>query len=222
MTALALHAPRAHLTNPTDRAARIDALRGQLAALAPPRTLPVGVPTGVPALEAATGGWARPGLSLIEGPAGSPRLAAVLPAVRRLTLSGRQVAVVDAEHRLYPPGLDGVLLDNLILVRPPPGRALWATEQLARCPALPLVLLLDPPPLGRAARRLEVAAADGGSALVVLSEAPQVDLPARVRLRSTGEGSPPPGPALFLARGGRAGGRWISLAPASPAAPPLG
>ena len=214
MSALALLPGRARPTDPADRAARIDALRGQLAALAPPRALPVGLATGLPALEAATGGWARPGLSLIEGPVGSPRLAAVLPALRRLTLAGRQVALVDAEQRIYPPGLDGVLLDNLIIVRPLPGRALWAAEQLARCAALPLVVLLDPPPLGRAARRLEVAAGDGDTALVVISEAPQVDLPARVRLRSRGEGPPPPGPALFLARGGRAGGRWISLAPA--------
>ena len=197
--------------DPSARAAQLAALRGRIAALAPPRALPVGLATGLPALEAATGGWASPGLSLIEGPVGAARLQAVLPALRRLTNAGRSVAVVDVEQRLYPPGLDGVLIDNLIIVRPTPGRALWATEQLARCASLPLVLLLDPPPLGRAGRRLEGTTAAGCTALIVISEAPQRDLPARLRLRVQGEGPPPPGPALFLARGGRVAGRWISL-----------
>ncbi len=197
--------------DPSARAAQLAALRGRIAELAPPRSLPVGLATGLPALEAATGGWARPGLSLIEGPVGAARLQAVLPAVRRLTNAGRQVAVIDVEQRIYPPGLDGVLIDNLIIVRPTPGRALWAAEQLARCAALPLVLLLDPPPLGRAGRRLEATVAAGDTALIVISEAPQRDLPARLRLRVIGEGAPPPGPALYLARGGRVGGRWISL-----------
>lgn len=204
-------AARAALRDPGARAAQLEALRGRIAAVAPPRAAPVGLPTGLPALEAATGGWACPGLSLIEGPAGSARLQAVLPALRRLTNAGRQVAVIDVEQRLYPPGLDGVLIDNLLLVRPTPGRALWAAEQLARCAALPLVLLLDPPPLGRAGRRLEATVAAGGSALIVISEAPQRDLPARLRLRAAGEGPPPPGPALYLARGGAVAGRWISL-----------
>ncbi len=205
-------APRSRPVPTGDRHETLSALRARIAEIAPPRNLPVGLATGWGPLEAVTGGWPSPGLALIEGPPGSGRLRALLPALARLTRSGRRVAVVDPLEQLHPPGLDGVLLDNLLLVRPAPARALWATEQLARCPALPLILLLDPPPLGRSGRRLLTAAEAGGNTLVVLSDAPQHDLPASLRLSTRRDAEAPPGPALRLLRGGRgANGRWIPL-----------
>ncbi len=194
------------------RAQVIASLREHIARVAPVRTLPLGLPTGIPALEGATGGWARPGVSLILGPPGSGRLRAVMPALRRLTCSGRRVAVVDAGGWLHPPGLDGVLLDNLLIVRPGATRVAWAAEQLCRCGVLPLVVVLDPPELGRGGRRLQGAAEEGNTAVVVISELAQRRLPARLRMMA---GQDPAGrTAVLLQRGGRGRPeRWIQLAP---------
>ncbi len=195
-----------------DRAQVVASLRAHIARVAPVRTLPLGLPTGVPALQGATGGWARPGISLIHGPPGSGRLAAVVPALRRLTGAGRRVALVDAAGWLHPPGLDGVLLDNLILVRPGATRIAWAAEQLCRCGVLPLVVVLDPPELGRGGRRIQAAAEEGNTAVVVVSELAQRRLPARLRLAS--QRGPDGQPGLVVERGARGRpGRWLRVAP---------
>lgn len=204
--------------SPSARAAVVASLRAHIARVAPVRTLPVGLSVGIPGLQAATGGWTCPGISLIHGAPGSGRLAAVMPALRRLSCSGRRVAVVDAAGWLHPPGLDGVLIDNLILVRPGPTRIAWAAEQLSRCGVLPLVVVLDPPELGRGGARLQVAAEEGNTAVVVISELRQRRLPARLRLRS--ERGPDGRPGVVLERGARGRpGRWLPLPlPETPAA----
>jgi hypothetical protein len=138
--------------------------------------------TGLPELDARSGGWPRPGVALIQGAPGAGRLTPILPAMGRLTRQGRPVAVVDPVGWLHPPGLVGVALDLLLLVRPGSGQAAWATEQLARCGAVPLVVLLDPPPLRKGGRRLQHAAEAGDSAVIIVSEAPQRDLPASLAL----------------------------------------
>ncbi len=189
---------------PRSREQTIASLREKIGQIAPPRPRPVGLPTGLPALESATGGWPQPGVSVLHGCPGSGRLVAALPALRRLSLRGRRVAVVDASGWLHPPGLDGVLLDNLLLVRPGGDQAAWAAEQLCRSGAFPLVLLLDPPDLGRAGARLQAAVEAGQTALLVASELAQPRLPCRLRL----EVGPGPGgaPGLWVRRGDRGGG----------------
>jgi len=164
------------------RQEKVDALRAHLARIAPARPPRVGLPSGLPALDQAVGGWASAGLSEVVGRAGSGRLSLVLPALRALTEQGRPVAIVDPVGWLHPPGLD-LVLDRLLLVRPG-ARALWATEQLVRSGALPLVLLLDPPPLGRGGRRLLHAAEAGGCALIVLTEHLDTRLQPSLRLES--------------------------------------
>lgn len=206
--ALAIAAPAPQAPSPS-RAQVVAALREHLAQVAPVRTLPVGLPTGIGALEAATGGWPRPGVTLIQGAPGSGRLAPVLPTLARLTCAGHRIAVVDPTGLLHPPGLRGVLLDNLLLLRPGPTRVTWAVEQVARCDAIPLVLVLDPPTLGRGAARLQRAAEAGNSAVIVISDQSQRRLPAALRL-ATGR----PG-CVQLLRGGRGKGvggqRWLRL-----------
>ena len=165
-----------------ERAAILAELRRKLAATTPVVVAPVGLPTGLAALDRAIGGWPSPGLSAVVGAAGSGRLGLLLPAMIALTCAGRTVAVVDAPGWLNPPGLPGLALTHLLLIRAGAGQAAWAAEQLARSGALPLVVLLDPPPLGRSGRRLQHAAEAGRCAVVVLSERADADLPAALRL----------------------------------------
>lgn len=163
-------------------AAVLAALREHLAKVAPVRVRPGRRKTGLSALDAATGGWPQPGISLVHGAPGTGRLGLVLPALRAETARGNTVAIIDAEGWLYPPGLPGVTLEHLLVVRPGPSRAAWATEQVVRCGAIPFVVLLDPPPLRRAGRRLQHATEAGMSALVVISSGPQRDLPVGLRI----------------------------------------
>lgn len=188
--------PGAALLAP-DRAQRLSALRERLAGASPPLLARPPLPSHLPELDAVTRGWARPGINEIVGPAGSGRLGLVLPTLRALAAQERTLAVIDAQGWLCPPGLPGLPLHRLLLVRPG-GRALWAAEQLARCGALPLLLLLDPPPLGRGALRLAQAAEAGRCAVLLLGQRPDPHLRPSLRLRAVG-------PRLFeLQRGGAA------------------
>jgi hypothetical protein len=167
----------------SDRAAAVALLRSHLARVAPVRAAPlVRLPVGNELLDGVIDGWPRPGLSEICGPAGSGRIELLLPAMQALTLSEQRVAIVDPVGWLNPPGLRGVLLDQLVMVRPGATRAPWAAEQLLRCGVFPLVILLDPGPLARAGRRLQHAAEQGDAGLCVLSESLDPSLPAALRL----------------------------------------
>ncbi len=177
-----------------DRQDKVAALRAHLARVAPAPSIhrQPALPSGIPDLDRLVGGWPRPGVSEILGRPGSGRLSLLLPVMRAVSLgspplsSPRPVAIVDPQGTLHPPGLPGLPLDQVLLVRPG-SRALWATEQLARSGALPLVILVDPAPLGRGARRLLHAAEAGACSLVLLSEGKPVQLPVAVRLQATGK-----------------------------------
>ena len=152
--------------------------RGLLVGVPEPRA----IPSGHPALDAAVGGFPRPGVVEVAGLPGSGRLGVLLPALARETRAGRAVAVVDALGRLHPPGLPGVAWSRLLLVRPGPEQAPWAAEQVLRSGAVPLVVLLDPAPFGRSGWRLLRAAEEGDAVLAVVAEAPDPGLPATLRL----------------------------------------
>lgn len=200
-----------------DRAAVLADLRAHLARVAPMRAAPPArLSTGLPTLDAAVQGWPRPGVAEVTGKPGSGRLRVLLPVLQDLTHDGQRVALVDPVGWLNPPGLSGVILDRVLLVRPGATRALWATEQLLRCGGLPLVVLIDPGPLGRAARKLQLAAEAGDAGLCVLGEAPDPQLPARVRLESLGAGR------VRIRKGpARHQGRELDLGACGGTAPPL-
>lgn len=117
---------------------------------------------------------------------GEGGLSLVVPALAAVTARGRLAAVVDAEGTLYPPALAarGVVLDRLLVVRPPPAAersADWAVLELAR--ALPLVVASAVPADAVAVRRWRAAAEAGEGAVLLLGRpgaAP--DLPAALRL----------------------------------------
>jgi len=145
------------------------------------------VATGIPELDAHIQGWPCPGLVGIHGAAGTGRIGLVLPALKLHTQAHRMVAIVDPLGWLYPPGLPGLHLQYLMLIRCGGARAAWATAQLAASGAVPLIILLDPPPLGRDARRMLRATESGKSTVVVLTERPDPQLCAPVRLRTLGQ-----------------------------------
>lgn len=173
----------------SDRATILAELRAKLAPLAPPSTPPPALPSGVPELDARTGGWPHPGLAVIAGAPGLGRMGFVLPALRALTADGRAVAIVDAMGWCNPAGLPGVALERLILVRPGASQASWAAEQLLRCGEVPLVVVLDPPPPGRLGVRWMRAAEMGGTTGIVLLGRPDPGLPAKLRLEMRGPGT---------------------------------
>jgi hypothetical protein len=170
-------------------------LRQLVAEIAPASLLSpeTSLPLAHPALTFLAG-WPRPGLVEISGALGSGRLSLVLPTVATLTAQGEPVAVVDPLNMVYPPGW-GVCLAQLLLVQPGHERALWCTEQLLRSGAFGLVLLLDPPRLGRSGYRLARAAEAGGSTGILLVERGNSRLPAKVRVHMD-----PGGPVVLKGR----------------------
>lgn len=172
----------------SSRAAIIADLRAHLAKVAPMRAPPPPSPTGIDGLDAHIGGWPQPGIAHIHGAVGSGRMGLVLPAIQAHTQAGRTVAIVDPMSWLYPPGLPDVDLQYLMLVRCGSIQAGWATTQLAGSGALPMIVLLDPPPLSQDASRLLRATESGQSTVAVLTETPDPRLSAQVRLRCLGGG----------------------------------
>jgi len=173
----------------SDRAAIVAQLRDHLSRVAPVRAAPpVRLPLGVPGLERLVDGWPRPGLAEVVGAPGRGRIDLLLPALQELTLNRQTVALIDPVGWLNPPGLRGVDLDFVLVVRPGATRAAWAAEQLLRCGGVPLVALLDAGSLARSGRRLQHAAEHGDACLCVLSERPDPRLPVRLRLELGGSG----------------------------------
>jgi len=83
------------------------------------RPAPECVPSGVPALDAATGGLPRGCLTEIFGPASSGRTSLLLSILAQATHREEVCALVDAEDAFDPASAsaDGVHLDRLLWVR---------------------------------------------------------------------------------------------------------
>ncbi len=180
------------------RSDTLAALRRHIAQVAPHRGGAERVTTGISTLDAHIGGWPCPGVAAIHGAVGTGRLGWVLPALRAHTHADRTVAIVDPMGWLYPPGLPDIDLRRMMLVRCGATQAGWTAIQLAACGAIPLVILLDPPPLRRDGLRLARATETGASTAIVLTERPDPDLVAPMRLAALGYGR------ARIERGGRA------------------
>ena len=161
-------------------------LRAHLAQIAPVRVPSPPTATGHPSLDTHLGGWPNSSVALIHGPVGTGRIGLILPALQTHTQAERTVAIVDPLGWLHPPGLPGVNLKHLMLVRCGGAKAGWAATQLAHCGAIPLVILLDPPRLARDGLRLLRATESGRSTAIVLSEQSDPQLSASIRLRMLG------------------------------------
>ena len=169
------------------RASIIADLKAHIEQVAPMRPPPKANPTGITALDAHIGGWPQPGIALVYGPVGSGRFSLVLPALQEATHSAQTVAVVDPIGWLHPPGLPGINLKHLMLIRCGAYQANWAATQLASSGAIPIVILLDPPPLSNGAARLNRATEVGQSTVIVLGERPDPRLTPHIRLLCLGK-----------------------------------
>ena len=92
-------------------------LRAHLAQIAPVRVQSPPTATGHPLLDTHLGGWPHPGVASIHGAVGTGRIGLILPALQAHTQAKRTVAIVDPLGWLHPPGLPGVNLKHLMLVR---------------------------------------------------------------------------------------------------------
>src|SRR4051812_11937998 len=131
------------------------------------------LPTGFVSLDAELpgGGWPTGVLTeILADVEGIGELQLVLPALARLTNSGKRVVWLAPPHVPYAPGLAaaGVDLSNLVVVRAPGRRdALWAAEQALRAASCRGFVAWLPEARYQELRRLALAA-EASSAFVAL------------------------------------------------------
>src|SRR5690348_13203047 len=129
---------------------------------------PPGVPTGFAALDTELPGcgWPRGELTELLGDIGGiGELQLVLPALARLTASGKRIVCLAPPHVPYAPALAaaGVDLAQLVVAQTAGRReALWAAEQVLRTAASQALLAWLPRLRYVELQRLAVAAETGG------------------------------------------------------------
>lgn len=104
---------------------------------------------------------------------GASLLAFTAAAAAMQSTSGFLV-IVDTQHNIYPPALAswGIDLDKVVLVRPQSDvDALWAVDQSLRTPAVAAVVADVERIDDRAARRMQLAAEQGGGLALLLRPA---------------------------------------------------
>lgn len=131
---------------------------------------PAAVPTGFAPLDAVLpgGGWPRAAMTeVLLACEGIGELRLTLPGLARRQAAGDDVVWIAPPHLPYAPALAAAGLDlaRLVIVRPAsPADALWACEQALRAPECGAAFLWLQGALDdRVARRLQVAAREGGS-----------------------------------------------------------
>lgn len=180
-----------------NNAATVERLREQIRRLqAAPRTYLAVLRTGVDAFDGLFPDGGLPLGHAVElwGEAASGRTSLALRAVAAAGREQRLSAWIDGPRELYPPAALalGVDLRQLLIVRPKaPGQLVWSAVQLLRSGAFACVVL-DLTHTGvrlglPEARKLQDAAAKGGSALVLLTP-PDAPGDGLLRLRTRAEG----------------------------------
>lgn len=134
----------------------------------PEESKTMGLPTGIPGLEAILpGGWPRGALTEILIPdEGIGEMGLVMPALAWLSRSKRWLAWVAPPHIPYAPALAsaGLDLSRVMVVRPRSGTdGLWAVEQTLRAGTCGAVLAWLTDADTTVMRRLQLAAEAGNS-----------------------------------------------------------
>jgi hypothetical protein len=148
-------------------------------------------PTGFQQLDGVLpgGGWPVGAVTeLMTETDGIGELSLVMPALARLTQTGRCVALLAPPYPPYAPAWaqQGVALEQLLLVQTHENATtLWAGEQLLRCAGIGAVLAWPAMLDDRQVRRLQLAAEAGNSCGLLYRPpgAAQVHSPAALRLR---------------------------------------
>lgn len=152
------------------KAAQIEALRRRIAQLegTPPGNHHPAVSSGCGPLDRVLPGRGFRGGTLVEWLAsgeGSGAVTLALGAARAAACHGGALVVLDGSREFYPPAAArlGIELDRLIVVHAP-GAAdqAWALDQALRCPGVAAALAWVERLEGRAFRRLQLAAEQGG------------------------------------------------------------
>lgn len=178
-------------------------------------------PSGFAELDASLpgGGWPVGAIAeLMSDAIGIGELGLLVPVLSRLARAGRYIAWIAPPYLPYAPGLAqrGVPLERVLLIQTASlQQSLWATEQALRCPAVGAVLAWPAYIVDKNVRRLQLAAAAGGSLGILYRppEAARESSPAALRLRLH---ALPDGLAVEIqkSRGGRAGLRLrVGVAP---------
>ena len=172
------------------------------------------IPSGFAELDTALpgGGWQDQALTeILHDGNGLGELRLLMPALARLSRSGRWVALIAPPHIPYAPALaaQGMDLSRVLLVHPRRGSdALWAVEQALRSGTCAAVLAWPAQAGNRQLRRLQLAAETGATWGVLFrpGAAAEEHSPAAIRLCLRGDGD---GTELQVlkARGGRSGYR---------------
>lgn len=166
--------------------------RGEMLA----RTAQPGLSTGFVSLDAELpgGGWPVGALTeLLTEREAVGEFSLLLPALARLTQSGRGVALIAPPYPPYAPALagQGVVLSRLLVVDPgTPRDALWAAEQALRGGSMGAVVYWPGEIAPRALARLQLAAEAGGSAGFLYRPATVADEPSPAALRIVLGGGP--------------------------------
>jgi len=148
-----------------------------------------GEPTGFAALDTRlpAGGWPRGALTeLLPERSGIGELRLLMPILARLSRGARWVAWIDPPYVPYAAGLyaGGVDLAHMLVVHPRDGRErLWALEQALGSGTCAAVLGWPGRLDGTAARRLQLAAEQGGCLGFLFREPAARDTPAHTALR---------------------------------------
>ena len=129
--------------------------------------------THLPALDALLPhGFARSSVHELLGQHGSPFFLAALLAKSATDIAAKPyIAWLDPDHRLYPLALLtlGIELSRVIVLKPTsPADTIWAAAECLRCKGMGAVIAPLPRLSRIQARRLQLAAEDGGSAGIFL------------------------------------------------------
>jgi hypothetical protein len=126
-------------------------------------------------VELPGGGWPAGAITEIYAErTGVGEVQLTMPAIARLTRTGRWVTIVAPLHVPYAPALcaNGVHLDRLLLVETKNADDnVWACEQALRAPCCGAVLLWQDHLNERALRRLQLAAESAGTTLFLFRSA---------------------------------------------------
>jgi hypothetical protein len=155
-------------------------------------------PTGFETLDRVLpgGGWPLGAVSeILHAEYGMGELSLALPLLARLTQIGRPVGFIAPPFLPYAPRLAaaGVRLHQILVVEPDSARnALWSAEQLLRAAAGAVLLWVEQAET-QALRRLQLAAEDNGSCVLLYRPVrfAMEATPSALRLRVWREGNVP-------------------------------